>query len=191
VSLDENMKLGVDAAGYARLKVPKSHNCKFTSSAILLDKKPLKIHTVTGQSEIDQFVAMRQSIDAKTKWEWLCKMSDAAIKNGMGNCGELAAVCVKYLKDKGGKNIDYVYVLDGTTMNEVVPHVIAVIGRKGTTEEDADIGFPDSWGSEAVVCDSWDRVVYPATQYDFYWTGLKKYSTSPGTLTCQLVFRAP
>jgi hypothetical protein len=185
------MKLGVDAAGYARLKVPKSTNYKFTSSAILLNKKPLKIHTVSTQRDVDQFVAMRSAIDAKTKWEWLCKMSEGALKNGMGNCGELAAVCVKYLKDKSAKDLDYVYVLDGVTMNEVVPHVIAVIGRKGTTEEDADIGLPDTWGSDAVVCDSWDRVVYPAAKYDFYWTGLKKYSTSPADLSCQLVFRVP
>ena len=126
MSLDENMKLGVGAAGYARLKVPKSTNYKFTSSAILLDKKPLKIHTVGGQGEIDKFVAMRSAIDAKAKWEWLCQMSDAAIKNGMGNCGELAAVCVKYLKDKGGKNLDYVYVLDGTTMNETRPASVPI-----------------------------------------------------------------
>jgi len=193
MSLDENMKAGVAAAGSTRLKVPQSANYAFTSSAIKLNNKPLALHTTSNKALID----MRNEIDGpegdepKDMWKWLQKTSSKSIDKKIGNCGEIAAVALTELvKLKVKVPLEYVYVMDGTTMNAVVPHVFAVIGRTGGANKDdlsTNIGRPSSWGADAVVCDPWDRVVYPAAKYDMFWDGLKKHSQAPDSLTCVLI----
>jgi len=191
MSLDGNMRLGVDAAGYTRQKVPKSANYKFTSSALMLNNKPLKMHTASD-AQLNSLRSQygQPGADPGAFWTWLVKVVGKVEKAGIGNCGEVAAVALAYLKAKGvTETLDYVNVLDGQSMNAVVPHVIAVIGRGGDAQQ--DIGLPSTWSADAVICDPWDRVVYPAKDYDFFWRGLKTHSSSPSTLTCELVVRAP
>jgi len=194
--LNDNMDAGVEAAGWTRLKIPKSANYKFTSSALMLGDEPLEIHTATS----DELVALRSQYGRPGKsssespvkfWKWMEKVVEKAIKKGVGNCGEVVAAALYYLKNKKKleDDLDYVNVLDGATMNAVVPHVIAVIGRQGDVVK--GIGLPSTWGDSAVVCDPWDRVVYPASQYDMYWGGLRTHSKSPDDLNCELVIRVP
>lgn len=193
MGLDANMKAGVAAAGATRLKVPQSANYAFTSSAIKLNGKPLDLHTASNKALIDLRAECKgaKSDSPQDMWDWAKGMAAGAVKAHIGNCGEIAAVALTELVALGVKEpLEYVYVLDGVTMNAVVPHVIAVIGRPGGAKQDDvghDIGLPSTWGPDAVVCDAWDRVVYPAALCDVFWDGLKKHSTAPDSLTCMLV----
>lgn len=191
MSLDDNMRMAVAVAGEVRLKVPKSANYKFTSSAITINGQPLPLHTTTNQSIID--VRQQNSNPWGMGIEGLRKDANTIMAAGVGNCGELALVATVLLYDKGGRAVDYVYIGDGTTNNAVVPHAFTVVGRKlpmimGGHRSNA-MGLPDQWGADAVVCDPWDRVVYPAKDYDFFWAGLRKHSTDPTSLTCVSITR--
>jgi hypothetical protein len=193
MSLDGNMKLGIAAAAYVRQKVPKSANYKFTSSVITFNSKPLKMMTARD-SDLANLRATYdkpgKGDDAAAIWKKICANVAKIEKRGIGNCGEVAAVALVYLKSTGtSETLDYVYIIDGATSNAVVPHVVAVIGRGGDTT--LDIGLPGTWSADAVICDPWDRVVYPAKDYDFYWKGLKTHSSRPNDLTCQLKLRVP
>lgn len=193
MGLDANMKAGVAAAGATRLKVPQSANYAFTSSAIKLNGKPLALHTASNQALIDlrKEYPKAKSSAPKDVWAHLQDMAARSVKAHIGNCGEIAAVALTELVAQGVKErLEYVYVVDGVTMNAVVPHVFAVIGRPSDDQEGdvgCDIGLPSAWGPDAVVCDAWDRVVYPGAQCDVFWDGLKKHSTAPDSLTCVLM----
>lgn len=180
MGLDDNMRLGTAAAGYARLKVPISTNYDFTSSPIYRQGgEPLYKATTV------QLMAVRGKMPKQgTQADWYKAMVKLALKNGAGNCHEVAAVAADYLKTKGATGVEIVFVLDDVTGNQVIPHVITVIGRTGLVGGGGEIGLPDSWGPDAVVCDAWDRVVYPAAMYDTFWDGLKRASKSPSTLKC-------
>ena len=194
MGLDTNMKAAVTAAGAVRLKVPQSANYAFTSSAIKLNNKPLPLHTTTNTAlaKMRETLQTGEPVDTAAKmWSLIQTMAATAVKAGIGNCGETAAVAMVELVGLGvNEPIEYVYVVDGVTMNAVVPHVFAVIGRSGGGQESdwgADIGLPSTWGNDAVVCDPWDRVAYPGAQHDFFWAGLRKHSQSANTLTCKMM----
>jgi len=193
MGLDANMKAGTAAAGATRLKVPKSSNYAFTSSAIQLKGKPLDLHTASDQAIIDLRKEMKGAASDRPEdlWAWLKTTAQNAVGKHVGNCGEIAAVALTELVGQGVKQpLEYVYVVDGVTLNAVVPHVFAVVGRSGGANKKhlgKNIGLPSAWGADAVVCDAWDRVVYPAAKYDMFWDGLKKHSQAPESLTCVLV----
>ncbi len=184
MALKENMRAGIEAAGKARKKIPKSANYAYTSSPIRIgDKNYYKAETLPQNlAENSELGKMRGTIQAargdKSMWEFLRKAAKIAASKGIGNCGEVSAVAIDELyKAHKGKILEYVDVCAGSTRNAVIPHVIVVIGRQGgTATPESDMGFPDSWGPNAVICDAWDRNVYPANQYKNWWDGLKKHA---------------
>ena len=136
--------------------------------------------------------------DFQTNQSWLdsvqvvTKYCTAA---GLGNCGELASMACGQLHALGVRNVDYVQIstvqIDTRLVqgNPVLPHCICVLGRTlGRTDDSAYIGLPNEWGPDAVVCDPWDRVVYPASRYMEFWTGIVE-AAKGGALTCQLLHR--
>lgn len=192
MSLDDNMKLAIEAVRYARKQVPKSANYKFTSSALMRKGKPLRMHKATNL----QLVWLREEVgtpggnDASAKWAWLMRCARKTEKARAGNCGELSAVVMMYLQNQGvTETLELVLVGDGVTNGERVPHMFVVIGRGGFAR--TAIGLPNTWSADAVICDPWDRVAYPAKDYNLFWTGIRGHSDSPDTLTCELWVRAP
>jgi hypothetical protein len=190
MSLDDNMRFALEAVGYVRQAVPRSANYKLTSSALVYDGKPLQMHTARDQDllRLRGRYGKAPALTSKDEWwAWACRLIKKVLAKGIGNCGELALVAIHYLSKKGVSNLDFVYIVDGVTNNAVLPHVVAVLGRQGN--QTGNIGLPNQWGGDAVVCDPWDRVVYPAKKYAFYWTGLKSHSQNKANLTCNLEYR--
>jgi len=79
-----------------------------------------------------------------------------------GNCQEQAAVAFIYLLDHRVHPLDYYMFSDQS-------HAFVVIGRR----EDSDSTKPESWGSEAVICDPWCYLernqVYAAKELKRVW----------------------
>ena len=193
MGLKENLKLGITVANRVRLEVPKSSNAGYTSSYIKTGSGKIVNEVASVASVRPPEYSTRPTIpsDWLERFEGVCKLCK---KEKMGNCGELAAIACLYLRELKAYPVDYVEIADGiTTKNPAIPHNVAVIGRTvapGPQTWPADgtpIGLPDTWHPDAVICDPWDRVVYPAHEYDEYWDGLREHSIAPKMLTCTLV----
>jgi len=79
-----------------------------------------------------------------------------ALSYGCGNCGEHAVIAFTFLMDHGVKPLDFMELFDNRPR-----HNFVVIGR----EVDSEPAKYGTWGENAVVCDPWDRNVYPAREY--------------------------
>lgn len=117
-------------------------------------------------------------------------VTDMCVAKKMGNCGELAYAAVHHLYGMGVRDIDYVEVgcTGQVTNTKVLDHEFVVLGRAGgPVLNGADIGAPSTWGTDAVICDPWDRSVYPATMFARFSAGMTNACT--GNLTFTLVHR--
>lgn len=119
------------------------------------------------------------------------QMNEVCYRHQIGNCGELAGIACLRLHEKGVSPVEFVQIWDGVTNNPALPHLVAVIGRglvlAGTAN--IDIGKPDTWHADAVICDPWDRAVYPAQDYDKFWKALRHHAARPKALFCFLLHR--
>ena len=193
MGLDENMSAAIKVANSVRLEVPNSSNTGFTSSYV---KTGQGVVNAAPKSMLD---AMRSGLSKEqptTPNEWLSAfraIQDRCGKTLIGNCGELAAIACLRLREMRMYPVEYVKIADGVSDNPAIPHLVAVIGRVANQAPGKwpsggqALGMPDSWDADAVICDPWDRVAYPAHQYQSFWAGLRKHSSSPNTLTCTLV----
>ncbi len=73
--------------------------------------------------------------------------AEVAEKRKHGNCGEMAAVALEYVKGKG-VSLDWV---DFKDTRGVEDHSVLVIGRL----PNSNLNKPQTWGRNAVVCDPW------------------------------------
>src|SRR5512137_1311271 len=97
MSLDENMKLALAAAGYARTQIPNSMNYQFTTSPITLDSGDF-LYRAT-QKQMDS--VRGKPVKGKTQKEKLHNCAKRAIKARAGNCFEVAIVACEFLAPKG------------------------------------------------------------------------------------------
>jgi hypothetical protein len=149
------------------------------------------------------YVQLKKQLQAKigkprSNQQWLdsVKMVKQHCKaSGIGNCGELAAMAVGAFYKIGARNIDYIQISTEDIErgrhagDAVLPHVVCVVGRTGGSLVDGEsVGLPSGWGADAVICDPWDRAVYPAADFQNFWEGIRK-SSNGSTITCQLLHR--
>jgi hypothetical protein len=78
-------------------------------------------------------------------------------KYGIGNCGEMCAVALIYLEQRSARPIDSMAATPGN-------HAYLVIGRDAT-DSTAAPGPSTSWGKDAVVCDPWLKLAFPAEKF--------------------------
>jgi hypothetical protein len=74
-------------------------------------------------------------------------------KYTVGNCEEMSKVGLKYAYDNKASQRVEIFRIEGGN------HLFLVIGRK----RNSDVTNPKTWGSSAVVCDTWSGKVYPAS----------------------------
>jgi hypothetical protein len=199
MSLEENLRNAIDAVYWVRQRMPYSSNYDHTSSPIRSHKTDIGIFRRNiFKRQRDAVTKVVQARSPRPQGSFNFETLANVLlekKTKVGNCGEVAALACKYLKDKGMTGVEYVQVggerfKDGTlnSKNEaVIPHIIAVVGRTGGSSSTGTIGLPDTWGEDAVICDPWDRVAYPALEYEFYWTGLWKSVQKRKVLNCYLL----
>lgn len=97
-------------------------------------------------------------------YRWRAKAAKAA---GVGNCGEQAAVALMFLHE-----FHRVKPLDYMSYNKPGDHAWVLIGRKKGSKT-ADY---KSWGDDAVVCDPWGGVAFPAIEVPQKLPAYSKYS---------------
>jgi len=201
-NLNDNMKTGLEVVRRVRKDIPKSMNYDSTSSAITSNGVGLYSG---GLSSAAQFSNVRNQVitklqNANYQAFWKTSTNRALVRevyelvqsSDTGNCLEQAFYTAHILKGKG-KRVDVVRVKptnpNAITDTAVVPHWFAVIGRTlGSNDNKTIIGLPDSWGNTAVVVDSWDKSVYPASLYRQFWNGLTRAARG-NTLTTELWVR--
>ena len=213
--LEANLRLATRIAGEVSQAVPHSINA-LEAGRVYYKGPPTK--TPNGLIEQKIFVPhgppseayhmQRDLVEkASNTWDGYFQLTEEACQTSrVGNCKELTAIACKKLKEGGAKYVDYVAVTDNATINSVVPHAFAVVGRTankddlsipaqeyfgGQISRVSDLGLPDQWGDSAVICDPWARNAYPAKDFDQFWDNLKNYCNSPDTLTCVLLHRLP
>ncbi|MCY2965513.1 MAG: hypothetical protein NT069_18090 [Planctomycetota bacterium] len=195
MGLQENLGIATSAAMIVRQAVPFSSNAAETSSPIQTASGKV-VNTVSHSkltSKIRSGGAPEMPGDPVAWLESFEEIWKRCAKHKIGNCGELAAMCCLYLHKQRAFPVEYVQVDDGQTTNAVVPHVITVVGRAVNQfpsvwpKDCSPIGLPDTWGPDAVICDAWDHIAYPAADYDSFWGGLRAHSDAPGSLTCMLI----
>ncbi len=206
--LDLYMKAGIKAAAYTRKKVPKSSNYKYTSSRIWVDdplgdwastKDKTKRYSLMpafndkAGAVGDMRTEFRDEAAGKKGWERIVATAKKAEQKGVGNCGELGAVATRYLYEEMGiGSVDLLRVTDGRKGGPVIPHVLVAVGRQKDGDPGENIGRPNSWGRHAVICDPWDRVVYPAAQFMTFWGGLiQAAGGNVESLWCEIKIRPP
>ena len=192
MSLDQNLRLATQVAMSVRKAIPRSANSKESGSPLL--ESGMAVNSVSwGMLNAQRARVGRKLPKSDKAWnKSLNKMAKAARKSGAGNCGEVAGVACLELKKRGGACVEYVQVEDGQSSNSVVPHVIAVLGRDpdgGATADFTNVGTPDTWHPNAVICDPWARIAYAAKDYQDFWDGLKSYSDDPEGLYCVVLHR--
>lgn len=94
-------------------------------------------------------MAMRTTSSANS----IAQIATEAEENHCGNCGEHASVAMMYLHRQGIRPLDFMTLTNGD-------HDFVIIDRANNSNG----GQPSTWGTTAVVCDTWSRVVYPATE---------------------------
>jgi len=109
------------------------------------------------QLEKDAVIAHYESVIAVTD------------KYSLGNCTELATQVFDYVLTEAGPDVrvEIFYINGGD-------HVFAVLNR----DPASDPSNPMTWGSNAVICDPWADLVYPAEEYagklkDYWFDGKK------------------
>jgi len=137
--LELNLKLGKEIVDYVRKEVPISSNYHLTPITIEEYYK----RSVLLDSIRDRIRNYDFSLSAK-----IIK------KGGIGNCGELAIVGYQYAKEK---NIP----IQRVTINGG-DHTFLGIGLPSSFSDRS------SWGEEVVICDPWNRGVYPAIFLESY-----------------------
>jgi len=196
MGLEENLRMATQVACVVRQQVPKSSNTDWTSSPIKFTSgNQIKIINRVPNWKLDEEVRQHLDTDLPTTPQgWLKSFSEIdklCQKKGMGNCGELAAMACLRLRNLRAFPVELVEIWDGITNNPALPHVICVIGRTQIDgphiwpSDGSSIGLPNSWHTDAVICDPWDRVAYPANDYEPFWSNLIKLAK--GSLSCILM----
>ena len=185
-TLKDNMKVGLEVVHRVRKDIPKSMNYDSTSSAISSNGVGLFSGGLASANQFrnvrDQVTTKLQNANYQAFWKTstnrtlVREIYELVQGTDTGNCLEQAFYTAHILKEKG-KAVDVVRVkptnANANTDTAVVPHWFAVIGRtNGSNNNKTIIGLPNSWGNTAVVVDSWDKAVYPASLYRQFWNGL-------------------
>lgn len=217
MSLEDNLQAAAKAASKVREAVPNSSNTAWTSSPVIstggvvprtsglmpaiwslfaADTVPSSsgvVNEVTRESLIATVRSSGPSSLPSDSQEWLQSFKEIRAKcTGFkaGNCGELAAIaCLELREAQVPVPVEYVQIWDSVTQNPALPHLVAVIGRRPNllSGDNQPIGLPDTWHKDAVICDPWDRVFYPAHEYKHYWGALRSVAKRPDQLTCRLL----
>ena len=86
--------------------------------------------------------------------DYVLEMAVKAQSAGCGNCGEQAAIAFVHLyRELSARPIDFM-------SRTHADHAFVVLGRPRGSQ----VQNYRSWGPGAVVCDPWDRQVYPANE---------------------------
>lgn len=194
------MQLGIQVTAEVRHSVPASSNYRASSSPItktdgthlygaeLVDVMGLK----RVLNEIEKIAKSERYLNEKRHGKaYVHLKAEAVMRAGYGNCAELSWVTAHKLLERG-KTFDLVSVhskKDKPTTPEdpwAIPHVFAVVGRVNDgNRQTSKIDLPITWGPDAVIIDPWDRVVYPAAQYESFWGALRE-AANGNTLFCKL-----
>lgn len=132
--------------------------------------------------------------NATTTKQWVKRFAtiyDTCVKYKAGNCAELAAVACHLLISERkswstNPSIEYVRIWDNITYNKTLPHIVAVVARKQllTSIVNMPVGCPGTWSHDAIICDPWDKAVYPARDHAAYWNSL---GGNQKELTCTVI----
>ena len=76
-------------------------------------------------------------------------------KYSLGNCGEMAQMALDYVINHEPNVNAEVYQIAGGD------HALLVVGRLPSSHPNQ----PETWGSQAYICDPWSDAVYPAADY--------------------------
>lgn len=87
-------------------------------------------------------------------------------KLSIGNCGELAYQALDYFLAKTDFRAEVYHIVNGD-------HVFLVVNR----DPNSDPTKPETWGSEAFICDPWANKVFSASEYQ---SELKNYYGNGG-----------
>jgi len=135
---------------------------------------------------------------------------------GVGNCGDLTIALSRELKKQGLERVEIVEISEDTEESEdterVICHHVVVVNRtknnwtslkvdgncvasnycNNTYTYRQNIGLPSSsdWSDDAIFCDPWARVVYPARDYKMFW-GETIFPANPRNVTCRLIYVQP
>jgi len=156
MTLAENILLGNDAANYARKLITASSTALTTS---MIDQSDIAKHIErmrksTFSTEVslkDLFRVPDIHFNADL---YQIKKAVRLVKNfSVGNCGEYAALALNYLRKQDVKRAEAFSISNGN-------HCFVVIDRA----MDSDPEKPETWGTDAIVCDPWSNKIYPATE---------------------------
>lgn len=169
MSLAHNLsiaKLGVEYTNKLLSKGSSNKTLDLLGSAFLNGFRVGELREVTSKFTGMGGVPAGSSVELKNlpKIRW---MAHTAKKAKVGNCGECASVAFMYLRD-----IQRAKRLDWMRYNKPGDHAWVVIGRaqKSKTSD------YKTWGPEAVVCDPWGNVAFPANQVPSKLPVYSKYS---------------
>ena len=214
--LRANLKLATKVAGEVSLMVPRSANAVESGRVYhggpifrLADGKLAQSQLYPHLADRANYAAQRAMVEttSKTWTEYFEKTELECKKSGMGNCTELAAIACKRLQEAGARQVELVSIGDGSTVNCLAPHAVAVLGRSDYGKHPelsidarrfpgslgailgSEIGTPDDWNENAVICDPWARIAYPARDFPDYWDVLRTHNAQPEKLGCFLLHR--
>jgi hypothetical protein len=97
----------------------------------------------------------------------------AGVKFSIGNCYEYALIALYYVLRKKSKINAEIFYLSGGD------HVVLVIGRNPNSVPSK----PETWGSDACMCDPWSNEVYPAVDYLKRTKNFYQVTTADGAYT--------
>ncbi|MGI9435333.1 MAG: hypothetical protein ACR2Q4_10980 [Geminicoccaceae bacterium] len=179
-SFDQNMRWAIEAISHTRLLVPNSANMHYTSS-------PTKSSSgkVIGSATEDYHKKMlfrclleqQKAEPIKTTLDRLKIVERVSLEFKEGTCPQLAYISAIYLKENQDSPINIIRITDDATENLLIPHILLVIGLAETDKrpDDSNLGLPDTWHEDAVICDPWDKAAYPAGDYNKYWDNIRNH----------------
>lgn len=138
-TLQQNIAIGQEALNYTISHLPYGRGNNWSDNLNLL-------HPALPAMCV---MSMRIRSSANT----ISQIASEAESNHCGNCGEHASVAMMYLHRRGIRPLDFMTLTNGD-------HDFVIIDRS----ENSTISLPNTWGSSAVVCDTWSRAVYPANE---------------------------
>lgn len=153
MTFDTNLKLGQNALAYTRHHL--HHSSTFPDLTFAEMLPALKMIKQTREAKLSSIKLAKIALKNFEKTSFLNQkiIVKKSKKSHTGNCGEYAAMTLKYLRKHTTISAEMVEIIDGD-------HVFVVIGRL----PDSDINDYRTWGPDAVVCDAWANQAYPAHQ---------------------------
>lgn len=147
-----NLELAQEALRYAQERIKESSSALKTP-----DTETLRINKNINhmrQSTLDKQNSIKALYRVASPHSLIVKSRSKIITQfEVGNCSEYATLALRYIHKQSSIYAETMYIQDGD-------HAFVVIGRP----IDTDINKPETWGEDAVVCDPWSDMVYPASE---------------------------